>query len=227
VLCFLHEYYCEGQCCPSTRNTHCTTQRLHFDTHQPIPAQHASSTVTLPPLSTITSLIATIDTCTLTIHRPVIKVGDVYDMLKNVQHHCFPIGTYVTEWYNCQPSFNPCTYALRYIPATFMVVSLRFFLNYSSRIHLRCISFEHVIHSLHVEASYLSLPIACMGGFMHVSVPILYPMHPFSYSFSSLSSLSTFILPISPLPAYFCPFFYFCPLALFCVLRVHFFCQHP
>lgn len=24
--------------------------------------------------------------------RPVIKVGDVHDMLKNVQHHCFPIG---------------------------------------------------------------------------------------------------------------------------------------
>jgi hypothetical protein len=107
-----------------------------------------------------------------------------------------------------------------------MVVSLYFFLNYSSRIHLLCISFEHVIHSLHVEASYLSLPIACMGGFMRVSVPILYPMHPFSYSVSSLSSLSTFILSISPLPAYFCPFFYVCPLALFCVVRVQFFCQH-
>ena len=57
--------------------------------------------------------------------RPVIKVGDVFDMLKNVQHHCFPIGTviylfvryfFATSLFNCKifEIMTTCNIFLRY-----------------------------------------------------------------------------------------------------------------
>ena len=96
-LSFMHSIVTDCVlCCLTTHNIHCTAPLSDFVAMLIIQQWHAiHSLPLLSPISYTASLITITDTCSPT-HRPVIKVGDVYDMLKNVQHHCFPIGTYGT-----------------------------------------------------------------------------------------------------------------------------------